>query len=171
MSGKVMTLGVAGAEVQLIASDENFAADLANADRPRPARAHSRQRWPSEPLASLHWPSRESLRSRRLRASRSSCVPRLGPCSARHPQSRSAIRRYLRLPPAGGIRRVPQVQGATASPAMALDLCSSHQSGGKGVCPAQSDYLAASGGRPANATDQRGRLRARCRSLGAPAIL
>src|SRR3954452_5457522 len=36
-----MTLGVAGAEVQLIASDENFAADLANADRPRPARAHS----------------------------------------------------------------------------------------------------------------------------------
>ena len=78
MSGKVMTLGVAGAEVQLIASDENFAADLANADRPRPARAHSRQRWPSEPLASLHWPSRESLRSRRLRASRSSCVPRLG---------------------------------------------------------------------------------------------
>src|SRR3954470_10994159 len=78
MSGKVMILGVAGAEVQLIASDENFAADLANADRPRPARAHSRQRWPSEPLASLHWPSREILRSRRLRASRLSCVPRLG---------------------------------------------------------------------------------------------
>src|SRR3954449_1644947 len=63
MSGKVMTLGVASVEVRLIASDENFAADLANADRPRPARAHSRQRWPSEPLASLHWPSRENLRS------------------------------------------------------------------------------------------------------------
>src|SRR5215208_5629852 len=30
ISGKVVTLGVAGAEVQLIALDENFAADLAN---------------------------------------------------------------------------------------------------------------------------------------------
>ena len=165
-----MTIGIAGAEVQLIASDENFAADLANADRPRPARAHSRQRWPSEPLASLHWPSRESLRSRRLRASRSSCVPRPG--SMFGSSSSVAVSDTAISSIAARGRHTPSTPGARrnriARHGVGSLLVSPERR--KSVCPAQSDYLAASGGRPANATDQRGRLRARCRSLGAPAI-
>jgi hypothetical protein len=57
------------------------------------------------------------------------------------------LRRYSRQPLAG--RHVPSATGAIASPAMTLDLRSSYQSGRKSAYPAQSDYLAASGGRQA----------------------
>jgi hypothetical protein len=50
-------------------SNQGWRRSRQRADRPGSARAHSRQRWPSEPLASLHWPSRENLRSRRLSSS------------------------------------------------------------------------------------------------------
>src|SRR4051794_38325955 len=67
-------------------------------------------------------------------------------------------------------RHAPSVTGATVPPATTLDFCSAHQSGGKSACPAQNGYLGASGERQANATDQRGRFRVRCRSLGGRAI-